>query len=402
MNVLIVITKLYIGGFSSSLLNFLHCMEKHQNIKIALLMLENEESELEKGIPSNVNVIKLKEQEYKNWDISDIAMFYAHYRYVFIEYYYKYFKKKPIPQKYIREFAQIKLSNRAKKMCNDFSFVEDYDVVISWEEEFCNYVMVNHMPAKHKIGYIHPNYIEAYFSKSVDDGYLAKMERIITVSDSCRDTLKSVFPRYSEKIECIPNRINRQYYLNLAENENLHLNQGELCFLTVARIVDYHKAVFRIVSLAKRLKDNGKKVRWYVIGDGPDLTEMRKRIKKAGLQNEVICLGALNNPYPYMKQADLYIQQSHYEGRPVSVDESLLLGVPALITNYSSAHEQIDDGITGWIVDDDETAIYKKLEELIDNPQKIEDVKNEVKMRSNSEMEDCSAMISMLNSVISG
>lgn len=400
MNILIIISKFYIGGFSSSLLNFLHCMEKYQDIQITLLMLENEASNLEKEIPGFVNVIKLDELKYKKWNKSNINLFIANYKYVFFECIYKYFMKQPIPQKFVREFAQVKQSNKAKKLCNDFSFVDSYDVVVSWEEEFCNYVMVNHMSAKHKIGYIHPNYTEANFCKRVDNKYLKKMDRIVTISESCCSTLKAVFPQYSQKIICIPNRINHQYYFALANSEDPHMSQSEICCLTVARIVDYHKAVFRIVSLTKKLKDNGKIIKWYVIGDGQDLDEMRKRIKKDGLEDNVICLGAMNNPYPYMKRADLYIQQSHYEGRPVSVDESLILGVPALITNYSSAHEQINEDITGWIVDDDEEAIYMKLEELVDNPKKIEKAKKELKIRCNAEMEDCSAMISMLKNVI--
>lgn len=400
MNVLIVISKLSIGGFSSSLLNFLQCMKGHQEIELTLLMLENEDSELEKGIPEFVKVIKLDKMHYKNWNISDIGVFYAHYKYVFFEYYYRYLKRGIIPQKYVREFAQIKLSNKAKKLCNDFSFVKDYDVVISWEEEFCNYVMVNHMPVKHKIGYIHPNYVEAYFSPKVDSRYLRNMERVVTISESCCETLKVVFPECSKKIVCIPNRISRQYYLSMADEPISELRQSEICFLTVARIVDYHKAVFRIVSLTKRLKENGKKIKWYVIGDGPDLAEMKRRIQAEGLQDDVICLGVMSNPYPYMKQADLYIQQSHYEGRPVSVDESLLLGVPALVTNYSSAHEQIDDGHTGWVVDDDENEIYKKLVEVIDHPDMIEAAKQRLRERSNEAMEDCSAMISVLKEVV--
>ncbi len=398
MKVLIVLSHLYMGGFSKSLINFLHCIQRYPELKIALLMLENCPTSLESQIPDGVEVVHMDLQYADGWK-GKLSLEYQHYKYFFFEMLYGRIKKSPIPTLYVREYAQAKLRDRAHRVINDFSFLMDYDCVISWEECFCNYVMVDHMPAKHKIGYIHPNYLEGGFSAQIDRPYLKKMDRIVTISESCESTLKSVFPEFADKIVCIPNRLNRAYYQRMAAEYEPNLPHDTLNFLTVARALDSHKAVFRMVPLLKRLRTDGLAVRWYFIGDGADMKELKRRIKETNLEDFLICLGEMDNPCPYIAKADLYVQQSYAEGRPVSVDEAIILATPALITDYSSAYEQVENGVTGWVVNNDEGAIYRQLKMLVEHPEMLQRAQEKLSQRSNEAFEDCTPMMNMLREV---
>lgn len=57
-------------------------------------------------------------------------------------------------------------------------------------------------------------------------------------------------------------------------------------------------------------------MKWYLIGYGGDEPLIRQKIDEAGMQARVIILGKKDNPYPYMRACDLYVQPSRYEARP--------------------------------------------------------------------------------------
>lgn len=397
--VLILVNGLYIGGFSKSLINLLYCInENPTDIQFSILNLSNENNELEQDIPTNIEIFHLPQQVYKVSSLNKIRQLRKKIKYVTKEYLYRCFKRELIPQKDVLEYAQAKQSILSDSIQCDFSNYSCFDVVVSWEENYCNYILANHFCNTKRIGYIHPNYIEAGLSKHIDKHYLKRLDRIVAISNKCSEALKQSFPTLVAKVRYIPNTLNSGYYKSLAEKYNADWKCNALIkMVTVSRVDDVSKAVYRMVRICERLKKNIGSFVWYFIGDGPDYAQLKRKIKEIHLGNHLICLGAMTNPYPYMKTADIYVQQSYYEGRPVSVDEAMLLGTPALITNYSSAHEQVDDSVDGWIVENDEDKIYEKLKYLLDHPEEVELVRDNLKHKDFSAFEDCTPFINMIN-----
>ena len=78
---------------------------------------------------------------------------------------------------------------------------------------------------------------------------------------------------------------------------------------------------------------------------------LRDLIKENQLEDSFILYGKKINPYPYMKACDLYVQPSRYEGKAVTVSEAKILGKPILLTNYDTAHSQLEHGVDGYITD---------------------------------------------------
>lgn len=94
----------------------------------------------------------------------------------------------------------------------------------------------------------------------------------------------------------------------------------------------------------------GLDIKWYLIGYGGGEKLIRQKIAEAGMEGHVIILGKKSNPYPYIKACDLYVQPSRYEGKSVTVREAQILCKPVIVTNYPTAHSQINDGVDGVIV----------------------------------------------------
>lgn len=77
---------------------------------------------------------------------------------------------------------------------------------------------------------------------------------------------------------------------------------------------------------------------------------IRNKITEYGMENNVIILGKKINPYPYIKNCDIYVQPSRYEGKAVTVREAQILCKPVIITAFATAGSQLEDGVDGIIV----------------------------------------------------
>lgn len=375
MKILIVCSKLFVGGFTSSLLSMIKCLQDN-NVDIDLLFLEKDKNSLYDLIPENVEikyaVISKKKKSFFQRLISGELTNLFIYRFLL-----KYKYRNAIPPKTFQlKYGQIFEDINIKQIKKVYDFSKDYDCVISWEEGYCNYFLANNIIAKQKIGYIHPNYIEAGFYKVIDKKYFTKLDNIVAISKSCQDILIEVFPEYKSKINYIPNPINQSLIRKKALEKVDDIIKSSFTILTVARLDNMSKALFRLVEIAHYLKADGIEYIWYIIGDGPDKDEMHSLIKKYNLLENVILLGAKLNPYPYIKLVDLFVLQSYYEGRPIVVDEAMIIGTPVLVTNYSSAEEQVKNNVTGFIVENNIQDIYQKLKEILLNPVQLSDIKS--------------------------
>ena len=78
-------------------------------------------------------------------------------------------------------------------------------------------------------------------------------------------------------------------------------------------------------------------------------------------------LGKKENPYPYIKVCDIYVQPSRYEGKSITVREAQILCKPVIVTNYPTAASQIQSGVDGVIVPMDVDACASEMAAFIRN-----------------------------------
>ncbi|MEE0947352.1 MAG: glycosyltransferase [Bacteroidales bacterium] len=129
-----------------------------------------------------------------------------------------------------------------------------------------------------------------------------------------------------------------------------------------------------VPDITRRIIESGCDIKWYIIGFGADENLIRQKIAEAGMQEHVIILGKKENPYPYIKACDIYVQPSRYEGKSVTVREAQMLYKPVVVTNYPTASSQIQDGKDGIIVPLNNEGCAKGLVEFILDKQKQEHI----------------------------
>jgi N-acetylgalactosamine-N,N'-diacetylbacillosaminyl-diphospho-undecaprenol 4-alpha-N-acetylgalactosaminyltransferase len=108
----------------------------------------------------------------------------------------------------------------------------------------------------------------------------------------------------------------------------------------------------------------------WICGDGPERQRLGTLAARLDLEAAVRFLGFLDNPYPVMRQADLFVMTSDHEGLPNALIEAQALGVAAVSTRCPyGPDEVIEDDVTGLLVPvGDVAAIAEAIASLLSQP----------------------------------
>lgn len=247
---------------------------------------------------------------------------------------------------------------------------ETYDLAISFLTP--HYFVAEKVNAKKKIAWIHTDYSKVAVNAASELAMWDKYDHIASISDAAKDAFAGVFPSLIPKLLVIENISSR----NLMMQQSLQLNaksdmpeDESIRLLSVGRYCTA-KNFDNVPDICSRIRASGLNVKWYIIGFGGDEDQIKRKITEAGMQDYVIMLGKKDNPYPYIKACDLYVQPSRYEGKCVSVREAQILGKPVVITNYSTSASQLEDGVDGVIVPMDNEGCARGIADLLRDPEK--------------------------------
>lgn len=227
----------------------------------------------------------------------------------------------------------------------------EYDLAISFL--IPHNIVREKVLAKQYWAWIHTDYSYVDIDVNYELPVWSAYNKIISISEDVTKGFLSKFPALAPKITIIENILSENFVKEQAEEkvDLSFLPSDSIKFCTVARF-SYPKAIDRAVYICKELIDKGLNIYWYIIGYGSDETMIREKIKETQMEKRFVLIGKKENPYPYIKATDFYIQPSRYEGKAVTVREAQILEKPVVITNYPTAKSQLNDGIDGVIVPD--------------------------------------------------
>ncbi|CAM4239493.1 MULTISPECIES: glycosyltransferase [Bacillus cereus group] len=245
---------------------------------------------------------------------------------------------------------------------------EEYDVAISFL--WPHYFVGDKVRAKRKIGWIHTDYSNINLNANMEYKMWGKMDNIVAVSEGCRDSFLSILPNVNKNVEIIENILSPEFVREQANREDvmkeLQMKPGKIKLVTVGRL-SYAKGIDVAMHALRKLLDEGYDMEWYVVGYGALEAELRKLLAELKLEKHFFLLGKKTNPYPYIKACDIYVQPSRYEGKAVTVREAQIIGKPVLITNFSTAKSQVQDGIDGLITEMGINGIVNGIKRLIED-----------------------------------
>lgn len=372
-NILFMAINMNVGGTEKALLTMLNEFPK-EKYKVTVLLLDNYGGFLNQ-IPKWVQLKylnKYKElKKYINEPPQNLV------------------KELLNKRKYITAF-KLSLNYFISKIKDDISYYykyllrdvddleEEYDIAVAYAGpmDFITYFVANKIRAKKKVQWIHFDISKIGFNKNFAEKMYSKFNKIFVVSEEGKNKLNSLIPSLSNKTEVFSNIISSNCVKKMAEcEEGFNDNFNGIRILTVGRL-SKEKGQDITISVLERLREEGHDVKWYCIGEGPMKKDLKDMIKNRNIEENYILLGVKNNPYPFMKECDIYVQPSRHEGYCITLAEARCFNNPIITTNFTGASEQIKNEKTGLIVNFDDNEMYDAIKRIIIDKNLRDSIKN--------------------------
>lgn len=364
-SILIFSHAMELGGAEKALLGLLETIDT-EKYHVDLFLMRHV-GELYKYIPSGIHVLPEK-PEYASLAVPIVdVLCKGQFRVLFGRLKGKKYAKKRVKKLNLSADNDVALEYSHKYTMSAMPEIGDkeYDLAVSFLTP--HYFVANKVKAKKKIAWIHTDYSVVSVDRQSQIEMWKSYDAIASISESVTESFLQCFPELKEKIKVISNIMPVRYIEKMVDElipSGEMPDDGAIKLLSIGRFC-VAKNFDNVPFICKALVEKGLNVKWYLIGFGGGEALIKERIAETGMQERVIVLGKKENPYPYIKACDLYVQPSRYEGKCVSVIEAQMLHKPVVITDYATSASQLKDGVDGVIVPMDNSKCADGIFEFI-------------------------------------
>nr|WP_319392821.1 glycosyltransferase [uncultured Desulfobacter sp.] len=199
--------------------------------------------------------------------------------------------------------------------------------------------------------------------------YLYSDKYIAVTGDEAAEAV-SEFNIPKENVALVNNGIDIEYVKGKAllppPINQKRINNNSFNIVLVGRLT-YVKNQRLLVQAISKLNMK-KEINLFLLGEGEDFNRLKKLSLDLGVKDKVVFLGWQKNPYPYIKQCDLLVLTSFWEGFPNVLLEGMALGLPVISTTSSKAVEMIiDHKKCGFLIDNDLDSLVNAIEILVND-----------------------------------
>lgn len=312
------------GGAEKALSDTINYLYDKCNIDLYLL---EKKGILLNSIPSNVNIYQIKNNIFS----------YFLFRYI------PFFRKRKI-----------------NKIANS----KNYYAVFGYMEGRCGTWVSDIKKNIKKYAWIHNDVVKyniGISDKEAKKSY-SNVDKVICVSNQAKEIFCEKYNINKRKVQVIYNFIDEEKILKFADEYKV--KNDVFTFVNVAKMRD-QKRQDRLIMAAQALKQEGYKFKIQLVGDGPNYDKIKDMIKESNVSDVVELLGLKENPYPYIKNADIFILSSYMEGYGIVIKEALLLKKKIVTTNVTGPVEILENGKFGIIVDNSDEAIVDIMRKIL-------------------------------------
>lgn len=218
--------------------------------------------------------------------------------------------------------------------------------------------------AERKIAFLHCDYGQCGANYEENNRLLAEFDAIAACSDGCRKAFYEVLPELGNTCATVRNCHRFEEIRALAATDPVVYDRGRINVVMVSRLA-HEKGIERAVSALARCLERGMDAALHLVGGGPMSEEIASLVRTLKTEDSVFFYGEQDNPYRYMKNADLFLMTSFHEAAPMVIEEACALGIPVLTTETTSSREMVLERDCGWVCENTQEGINEALERLL-------------------------------------
>ena len=334
--VFIAIHQLNIGGAQKALISALNAIDYNKND--VTLYVRKDRLDLLPLVNKNVSKIIINKDKTKYYRKPYTAFLTG---VVFLKKLLKQDTKKT--EEKIRNYivnSQIKYENK-----HYFSGNTEYDVAVSYIQDYTAKSVAGNVNAKKKVVFYHGSTDPLH---SINVEVFNHFDKIYCVSNGAMQAVKSFYPEHAEKFDYIDNFVDAQGIKMKSGEFVPDFDENKLILCTCGRMTE-EKGFDLAVETALILKNQGVDFKWWFVSDGRCRGYIDELIEKRLLTDYITITGIVDNPYPYMKNCDIYVQPSYEESFGLTIYEAMVLNSLVVSTATVGAKDIISNGENGLL-----------------------------------------------------
>ena len=174
---------------------------------------------------------------------------------------------------------------------------------------------------------------------------------VIVNSNYMKCELQRLFGLPFEKINVIPNGVNLTSFNGIDRDYDFrrkYAMDNEKIILYMGRLV-HEKGVQHLISAMPKIINGYNDTKLIISGKGGMYDELREQARNLGIENKIYFTGYLSSKevQKMYKCADVAVFPSTYEPFGIVALESMLAGVPTVVSDIGGLNEIVDHGVTG-------------------------------------------------------
>lgn len=182
--------------------------------------------------------------------------------------------------------------------------------------------------------------VKAYLYKKMTH----RIDAVVSVSDALRRNIIAQWHVDSAKVVTIENPYDIVEINALAKEK---MGEAETAFyaahrviVAAGRLVKEKGYIYLLDSFCQVLADK-KDVGLVIVGDGGERKSLEDRARQLGIEKSIMFCGMKENPFPYIKAAEIFVLSSISEGFPNVLVEAMCCGRPVIACDCVTGPREI-------------------------------------------------------------
>ena len=265
-------------------------------------------------------------------------------------------------------FGQDKISLAKHMLTGD----KHYDCVIGYRRGICTQIASFAVDADRRLSWWHHGTVNVEAEPYLHE--TSNCHKIAVVSDNTRQMLVDAIPQLAPKLVTIPNMLDVEKVKVQADAYSPYKKEHVFHIVSIGGCVP-EKHFQNAIFAAKQLKAAGTSFQWHLVGDGVLYDQLVRRAADSGVADCFIFEGNQPNPYPYLKNADLFVHPSYVESQGIVVLEAMALGLPCVVTKSLGPCEFIEDEVNGLLTEQSPESLAEQVLRILQDKELYERIK---------------------------